>query len=186
MKDNKLYFTSIALVIVVCLGAYVYFMGMIPNTKPHADKVYEEQMDAMIVNKVNRIRFIEESMEYIQGAIPYTTGSYIQTLDAESLKQKVEMMEHISVFFQFYKDDPESKSLQKVAKYYKEYIEAMKYVSENLHGAEHVDETKAAYLEARWNKMYEPVKEMEFEVGKSQYEQAVGFRDAIFDAWLLH
>ncbi|WP_029343486.1 hypothetical protein, partial [Exiguobacterium acetylicum] len=84
---------------------------------------------------------------------------------------------------QYYEDDSETKSLQQVAKYYKEYIEAMKYVSENLHGAEHMDETKAAYLEVRWDKMYEPAKEMEFEVGKMQYEQAVEFRDAIQDAW---
>ena len=183
MKNNKLYFTGIALVIIACLGAYIYYMGMIPNTKPHADKVFEEMMDAPTVNKVNRIQYIENSMKYIQDAIPFTTGSYIQTLDAETLKQKIETMEMIATKFQYYKDDPESKSLQQVAKYYEEYIEAMKYVSENLHGAEHMDETKAAYLEVRWDKMYEPAKEMEFEVGKLQYEQAVDFCNAIFDAW---
>lgn len=183
MKNNKLYFTSIALVIVACLGAYIYYMGMIPNTKPHADKVFEEMMDAPTVNKVNRIQYIENSMKYIQDAIPFTTGDYVQTLNAESLKQKVETMESIATMFQYYEDDSETKSLQQVAKYYKEYIEAMKYVSENLHGAEHMDETKAAYLEVRWDKMYEPAKEMEFEVGKMQYEQAVEFRDAIQDAW---
>lgn len=183
MKNNKLYFTGIGLVIVACLGAYIYFMGMIPNTKPHADKVFEEMMDAPTVNKVNRIQYIEKSMQYIEESIPFTTGDYVQTLDAESLKEKVVLMESVADLFQYYEDDPETKSLQQVAKYYQEYIEAMKYVAENLHGAEHMDATKAAYLEVRWDKMYEPAKEMEFEVGKMQYEQAVEFRDAIQDAW---
>lgn len=183
LKNNKMYFGSIALVVLLSLGAFVYFMGMIPDTKPYADKIYQEQMEKGTVNKVNRIRFIEESMQYIVDAVPYTTGSYVQTLDAEALSQNVKLMKIFAIFFQYYKDDPESKSLQQVAKYYEEYIEAMDYVSKNLHGSEHMDETKAAYLQAHWDKMIEPAKEMEFEVGKLQYDQAVEFRDAIFDAW---
>lgn len=183
MENNKLYFGGIALVILISLGAYIYFMGMIPDTKPYADKRYQEQMDAPTVNKVNRVYYIETSMQYIVESIPFATGSYVQTLDADSLKQKIETMESVSELFQYYPDDPESKSLQQVAKYYEEYIEAMKYVSENLHGAEHMDETKAAYLQTHWDKMIEPAKEMEFEVGKLQYDQAVEFRSKLEDAW---
>lgn len=183
MKNNNLYFAVCMAVVLLLAGASAYFTGMIPNTSPHSDKVYQEKMEAGTVNKVNRIRYIEESMEYIEKTIPYTTGSYVQTLDAEGLAQNVKLMKSVTPFFRYFKDDSESKSLQQVAKYYKEYIEAMEYVSENLHGAEHMDETKAAYLEVRWDKMYEPAKEMEFEVDKLQYEQAIEFRDAIFEAW---
>ncbi len=178
-----MYFSSIALVTLICSGAYVYYMGMMPNTKPYVDKGFEEQKDAPTVNKINRIDYIEKSMQSIVDFIPYSTGSYVQTIDAKSLKQKVDAMQSITELFQFYKDDPETKSLRQVAKYYQEYIEAMDYVSKNMHGAEHMDETKAAYLEARWNKMIGPAKEMEFEVGKLQYEQAVEFRDELISAW---
>lgn len=147
------------------------------------DKIFEEQMDASTVNKINRIHYIEKSMQAIVDFIPYSTGDYVQTLNAKSLKQKVEAMEAIAELFQFYKDDPETKSLRQVAKYYQEYIEAMDYVSKNIHGAEHMDETKAAYLEAHWNKMIGPAKEMEFEVDNLQYEQAVEFHDELISAW---
>ena len=183
MKNNKMFAAVFFGVVLIIAGASVYFTGMIPKTQPYADRVYQEQMEKGTVNKVNRIRFIEESMEYIVDAIPYTTGSYVQTLDAEALAQNVKLMNSVAAFFQYYEDDPESKSLREVAKYYEEYIEAMKYVSENLHGAEHMDETKAAYLQTHWDKMIEPAKEMEFEVGKLQYEQAVEFRSKLESAW---